>query len=140
MYLTIFILNDLSSNNTVIVSLYHTAIKCPTLTSPSNGMIQFSDSSASPGFLTTATYSCATGYGLSGGDEVRTCVAAGTGTGGDWSGVPPSCEGTSFMCVIGFVERDQHICMIAHLEIVKTFVSRLCGNMLQRATFSLGMY
>ena len=53
---------------------------------------------------------------------MRTCVAAGTGTGGDWSGTAPSCEGISFECIIGFVTRDQYIWMIAYVAIVMYFV------------------
>ena len=41
---------------------------------------------------TTATYSCNEGFGLSGGDVVRTCGGDGRIVTGEWSGSAPSCE------------------------------------------------
>ena len=37
------------------------------------------------------TYSCDDGYGLLGGDSVRTCVRSPTGP-GEWLGIAPTCE------------------------------------------------
>ncbi len=57
---------------------------CPTLTDPQNGVITLSvenDGSV------MATYSCNTGYALTGGDTLRTCTA------GVWDGLIPTCEG-----------------------------------------------
>ncbi len=42
--------------------------------------------------MTNATYSCDTGYGLSGGNPVRTCVSSDSGP-GEWSGTALTCEG-----------------------------------------------
>ena len=45
-------------------------------------------------FGTTATYSCMSGYGLSGGDVVRTCgpyLDYHADIVGDWSGHAPDC-------------------------------------------------
>ena len=43
---------------------------------------------------TTATYSCDTGFGLSGGDKERVCGGNGSSPNGVWNGVTPHCEGT----------------------------------------------
>ena len=42
--------------------------------------------------MTTATYSCDPGFGLSGGDSVRTCTGS-TENPGEWTGTAPTCEG-----------------------------------------------
>ena len=67
---------------------------CPQLFDPENGVITYSvDSSSSLGFMETATYSCITGFGLSSGDIVRTCVGA-AGSSGEWTGTAaPTCQG-----------------------------------------------
>ena len=65
----------------------HTA-DCPDLLPLTNGMIMYS--AGSPGnrpFLSSAVYSCNTGYTLTGG-TTRFCVS-----GGIWSGSPPTCQG-----------------------------------------------
>ena len=62
---------------------------CPALTNPVNGMITFAtDMTGDFEFMTTATYSCDTGYVLVGGDTVRMCVSD-----QEWSGTAPTCEG-----------------------------------------------
>ena len=66
---------------------------CPVLSAPENGVITYSeDSSSSLGFMETATYSCNTGFGLSSGYSVRTCVGA-AGSSGEWTGTAPTCQG-----------------------------------------------
>lgn len=66
---------------------------CPVLLAPANGFITYSEEfSASFGFMEMATYGCNTGFGLMGGDIVRTCVGAAAGSSGDWDGTPPSCQ------------------------------------------------
>ena len=73
----------------------HVGITCPPIQSPVNGFITFSDGSVASSvfqFLTNVTYVCDTGYGLSGGDRVRTCVGSVEGP-GEWSGTAPTCEG-----------------------------------------------
>ena len=73
-----------------------TAIMCPMLSTPSNGIITYSEEpSPTLGFMETATYSCAVGYGLSGGDRVRTCVGP-AGSSGEWTGITPRCESESY--------------------------------------------
>ncbi|XP_064386164.1 uncharacterized protein LOC135334777 [Halichondria panicea] len=57
---------------------------CPDLPTLINGMIMYSAGSR---FDSGATYSCNTGYTLTGGDAVRICVS-----GGSWSGSPPTCQ------------------------------------------------
>ena len=65
------------------------AIMCLTLTDPTNGMITFgTDMTADFEFMTTATYSCDTGYALVGGDIMRTCVGD-----REWNGTAPICDG-----------------------------------------------
>ena len=44
-----------------------------------------------------ASYSCVSGFGMSGGDATRTCGGDGSSPSGVWSGVAPSCGGRSRM-------------------------------------------
>ncbi len=65
---------------------YHLyTVVCMTLTSPTNGVISYSDPTL--GNATMATYSCNAGYTFIGG-STRTC-----GSDGVWSGSPPTCQG-----------------------------------------------
>ena len=69
------------------------AIECAALNVPDNGLITFDpDMTAPHSFTTTATYGCSSGYGLSGGDRVRSCVESSAGP-GEWSGTEPTCQG-----------------------------------------------
>ena len=70
-------------------------LECPSLDVPTNGAIVYaSDTTPDFEFGTTATYSCMSGYGLSGGDVVRTCGCnGGCPIVGGWSGTAPTCEG-----------------------------------------------
>ena len=71
-----------------------TAISCEDLLNPSNGEINFSLDNIAPfDFGTNATYSCDSGFGLSGGDAVRTCDGGGSSPNGVWDGAAPTCEG-----------------------------------------------
>ena len=63
---------------------------CPALSTPVNGQISFSSLLYTANV--TATYSCDTGFGLSGGDEVLTCGGDGSSPIGEWSGPPPVCD------------------------------------------------
>ncbi len=66
---------------------------CQSLSSPSNGQIDYQGDTAVPfDYQTTVTYSCNNGYGLFGGDRVRTCVSSSAGP-GEWNGIAPTCEG-----------------------------------------------
>ncbi len=56
--------------------------------SPVNGQVVYENS-----FSSIATYTCDTGYGLSGGDTTRTCGGDGSSTNGAWDGMMPTCEG-----------------------------------------------
>ena len=62
---------------------------------PDNGMIIYATDTVSDyEFGTTATYSCESGYGLSGGSTVRTCGPDLDGNGdivGGWSGQASDC-------------------------------------------------
>ncbi len=67
-----------------------------------NGLVTYATDTTSPfDYQTTATYSCDTGYGMSGGDTVRTCVSSTAGP-GEWSGTVPTCEGV-YSCVSNLV-------------------------------------
>lgn len=58
------------------------AIECPVLASPANGFISFDlDITAPYSFLTTVTYGCNTGFGLTGGDRTRQCSSSSAGPG-----------------------------------------------------------
>ena len=75
------------------LQFYSLAIECAALNVPDNGLITFDpDTTAPHSFTTTATYGCNPGYGLSGGDRVRTCVGSSAGP-GVWSGTAPMCQG-----------------------------------------------
>lgn len=64
---------------------------CSSLVLPANGQIAYA-TDMDPEFdgETTATYSCVEGYGLNGGDVMRTCEGSPIGS---WSGSAPTCEG-----------------------------------------------
>ena len=69
-------------------------MKCPHIADPTYGQIVFAlDDEAPFDLATTATYSCYSGYGLMGGDTVRTCEESGGSVIGAWSGIAPSCGG-----------------------------------------------
>ncbi len=60
---------------------------CPDLTVPANGVISYNMGTTSPRPVNTvATYTCVTGYTLTGG-STRTC-----GSDGVWSGFAPVCH------------------------------------------------
>ena len=68
-----------------------TAIFCSNLSPPNNGSVVLSsDATSSFSYLTNATYSCAAGLGLTGGDEIRVCGGDFTA---EWAGIAPACEG-----------------------------------------------
>ena len=62
---------------------YSIAIQCPALSDPENGAVSITGT----GVGDTATYTCNSGYELSGSDT-RTCQSN-----GEWSGSAPTCEG-----------------------------------------------
>ncbi|XP_064386241.1 P-selectin-like isoform X3 [Halichondria panicea] len=67
-----------------------TIVTCPVLTSPTNGAL----STTSRDYLTSVTYSCDTGYVLTGNSgSARTCQATGL-----WSGVAPTFTCPPFDC------------------------------------------
>lgn len=68
-------------------------ITCGELTEPTNGYISYTfDTTAPFDFQTNASYACNTGYGLFGGNTIRTCVESTAGP-GEWTGYAPTCEG-----------------------------------------------
>ena len=70
------------------------AITCQGLTTPVNGVIQYTPSSSAPyDFGTIVSYQCNTGFGLIGGDATRSCGGDGSSPNGVWSGTPPTCQG-----------------------------------------------
>ncbi len=76
---------------------YYTAITCPDLSGPANGQVTFATDTTVPyDFGTVATYTCGTGFGLS-GDMTRTCGGDGSSTTGMWSATAPTCEGKQLM-------------------------------------------
>ena len=58
------------------------AVDCGILTDPTNGQVMFTTTT----YLSTADYTCDTGYNLVGVNQ-RTCTAAGT-----WSDGEPTCQ------------------------------------------------
>ena len=70
------------------------AITCSSLLGPDNGQVTYSTDTTSPFDIgTMATYSCNTGFGLSGGDATRSCGGDGSSPNGIWSGMSPTCQG-----------------------------------------------
>ena len=69
------------------------AVICPDL-SLTNGQVLYSDPTISRAVSSTATYSCGSGYRISGTATIRMCTASG------WSGTPPSCLGSLTDCMI----------------------------------------
>lgn len=49
---------------------------------------------------TTARYICDQGYGLNGGDAIRTCVEETMSEVGKWSGNAPTCDRTLILSII----------------------------------------
>ncbi len=70
---------------------------------PTNGIITFTGETS--GFMTMATYSCNPGYGLSGGDSVRTCTSSSVGA-GEWTGTSPTCEGMFYLVYFDTMYRN----------------------------------
>ena len=67
-----------------LCTLYFTTVNCGLLTDPTNGQV---DTSSGTTFGSTATYTCDTGYTLS-GSQSRTCRAD-----GNWTSTEPLCRG-----------------------------------------------
>ena len=75
---------------------------CSSLTAPLNGDIAYSIG-MTDGLYETGTmvvYSCQSGYGLNGGNLVRTCGGDGSSEEGTWSGDAPFCEGEIALCTL----------------------------------------
>ena len=74
-----------SMRECILISLNHFAseIDCGSLDDPTNGEVSVSGTTLN----SVATYSCNTGYTLT-GDDMRTCLESGL-----WSGNVPSCIG-----------------------------------------------
>lgn len=69
-------------------------ITCSELTAPENGQITYDQPMATRvQFQTTATYTCSSGYGLTGGNRSRVCDGDGSSYLGYWTDTAPSCEG-----------------------------------------------
>ena len=60
-----------------------TVVDCGSLDNPGNGVVSFTATT----YNSVATYSCNTGYTLT-GDDMRTCQSSGV-----WSGSEPTCTG-----------------------------------------------
>ncbi len=75
------------------VCVVFVAVACPDLTVPANGMVVYSDTTIPRAVDTTATYTCTTGYQMT-GLMVRTCTATGWSTGDD-----PVCTGEGGVCI-----------------------------------------
>ena len=70
-----------------------TAITCQSLGTFANGQIAYSPDTIAPhNFGTVATFTCNTGFRLS-GDMMRTCGGDGSSQSGEWSGSSPVCVG-----------------------------------------------
>ena len=83
----------------MLVFSTHSAVDCGPLTDPANGQV---DTSSGTTFWSTATYTCAIGYTLS-GSQSRTC-----GADGNWTSSEPSCNGKLFSLV-------EHASPVMHL-------------------------
>ena len=68
------------------------AVDCGSLGNPGNGVVSFTNST----YNSVATYSCNTGYTLT-GDDTRTCQSSGL-----WSGSEPTCTGKQQMTTMQY--------------------------------------
>ena len=75
------------------------AVTCFDLPVPDNGRVVYSALGTPYDFGTQATYICDSGFGLNGGDEVRSCAGGGSSTNGTWSGRATTCEGIANILV-----------------------------------------
>lgn len=64
-----------------------TAVKCPSLSVPSNGILQGCEGNKTEDYLTTCRFSCSAGY-IGSGSEFRICLKNSS-----WSGQNFSCQG-----------------------------------------------
>ena len=76
----------------------YTVIECSSLPDIENGMITYSTEPYV--YRTTATYQCALGYELTGGDDERTCTGDGGSPVGQWNGTAPNCTGIRFLILM----------------------------------------
>ena len=85
---------DIPDRLVYMCTVFFVAITCTRLILPTNGIISYATDITAPfDYRATATYSCDPGYGLSGGDTVRTCFDSPDGVGGEWTGTAPICRG-----------------------------------------------
>ena len=75
--------------------LFIAEITCSELTAPENGLITYYNQpiNSRVQFHTTATYTCNSGYGLTGGNRSRVCDGDGSSYLGFWTDTAPSCGG-----------------------------------------------
>ena len=73
---------QLESTNLTYICFHSTVVDCTTLNATTNGQVSHLNGTT---FGQTATYSCNTGYNLT-GDSTRMCQADGM-----WSGSEPTC-------------------------------------------------
>ena len=99
-------------------------IECSNLTPPTNGIILYNPNITEMyAYQTRATYICSSGYGLSGGDGVRTCVGSPTGP-GEWSETAPTCEGKRD--ILNLLSLQLHVTISQHSI---SMVRRLLENL-----------
>ena len=73
------------------------ASSCSALPAAENGRIRYSSDTSEPyNYGTTAIYQCDSGYELTGGDTVRTCIGDGGSPVGQWNGTAPVCKSKIF--------------------------------------------
>ena len=75
--------------------ILNTAIdSCPDIADPVDGQIEFITDQLAPFDLgTLASYICAPGFGIDGGNTTRVCEGDGNNLFGIWNGTAPSCVG-----------------------------------------------
>ena len=85
---------DVLVESQVYIILPHAEIICSELTAPDNGQVSYDRAViTSVQFQTTATYTCNSGYGLTGGNRSRVCDGDGRSYLGSWTGTAPGCGG-----------------------------------------------
>ena len=87
------IIYKVSSSKYLYILVTDSAV-CGALDAIANGMISYSTDMTAPYSVgTVATYTCNSGYELSTtGDEMRTCMDNGDGSGGTFGGTAPTCK------------------------------------------------
>ncbi len=90
--------------------IFSSAIQCSALSPIDNGVISYNPLGTEPfGLNTEAIHTCAMGYFLSSGSDVRVCGGGCSAT-GVWSGTVPTCTGENKRAIM-YILHGMHYTM-----------------------------